>query len=163
LKTVQTPFVGELFWAVMDEINRSALRLGDGLASRAEPAYKVNQMVQYTASRLDASFAALSDATRRGVLERLGRSNASITDLAEAFHMTLTGMRKHVGVLEQAGLVTTEKVGRVRTCRLGPRRLEDETAWIEEQRRIWDARFDELEQVVARRRKERNDGHPKRS
>jgi DNA-binding transcriptional ArsR family regulator len=120
-------------------------------------------MVQYTASRLDASFAALSDATRRGVLERLGRSNASITDLAEAFHMTLTGMRKHVGVLEQAGLVTTEKVGRVRTCRLGPRRLEDETAWIEEQRRIWDARFDELEQVVARRRKERNDGHPKRS
>jgi DNA-binding transcriptional ArsR family regulator len=121
-------------------------------------------MVQYTAGRLDASFAALSDATRRGVLERLGRSDASITDLAEAFHMTLTGMRKHVGVLEQAGLVTTEKVGRVRTCRLGPRRLEDETAWIEEQRRVWDARFDELEQVVAlRRRKEQHDGHPKRS
>jgi DNA-binding transcriptional ArsR family regulator len=121
-------------------------------------------MVQYPDGRLDASFAALSDATRRGVLERLGRSNASITDLAEAFHMTLTGMRKHVGVLEQAGLVTTEKVGRVRTCRLGPRRLEDETAWIEEQRRIWDRRFDELEQVVAQRRqKERHDGHPKRS
>jgi DNA-binding transcriptional ArsR family regulator len=121
-------------------------------------------MVQYTAGRLDASFAALSDATRRGVLERLGRSDASITDLAEAFHMTLTGMRKHVGVLEQAGLVTTEKVGRVRTCRLGPRRLEDETAWIEEQRQVWGARFDALEQVVAeRRRKERNDGHPKRS
>jgi DNA-binding transcriptional ArsR family regulator len=108
-------------------------------------------MVQYLADRLDASFAALSDATRRGVLERLGRSNASITDLAEAFHMTLTGMRKHVGVLEQAGLVATEKVGRVRTCRLGPRRLEDETAWIEEQRRVWDARFDALEQVVAQR------------
>ena len=121
-------------------------------------------MVQYAAGRLDASFAALSDATRRGVLERLGRSDASITDLAEAFHMTLTGMRKHVGVLEQVGLVTTEKVGRVRTCRLGPRRLEDETAWIEEQRRAWDARFDELEQVVAqRRRKEQHDGHPKRS
>ena len=134
-----------------------------GLASRAEPAYKVNQMVQYPDGRLDASFAALSDATRRGVLERLGRSDASITDLAAVFHMTLTGMRKHVGVLEQAGLVTTEKVGRVRTCRLGPRRLEDETAWIEQQRRLWDSRFDELEQVVAqRRRKEQADGHPKR-
>ena len=71
--------------------------------------------------------------------------------------------RKHVGVLEQAGLVTTEKVGRVRTCRLGPRRLEDETAWIEQQRRLWDARFNELEQVVEqRRRKEQVDGHPKR-
>ena len=134
------------------------------LASRAEPAYKVNQMVQYPNGGLDASFAALSDATRRGVLERLGRGDASITDLAGAFRMTLTGMRKHVGVLEQAGLVTTEKVGRVRTCRLGPRQLEDETAWIEEQRRLWDARFNVLEQVVAeRRRKERNDGHPKRS
>ena len=119
-------------------------------------------MVQYPDGRLDASFAALSDATRRGVLERLGRGDASISDLAEAFHMTLTGMRKHVGVLEHAELVTTEKVGRVRTCRLGPRRLEDETAWIEQQRRLWDARFDELEQAVAqRRRKEQVDGHPK--
>ena len=134
-----------------------------GLAFRAEPAYKVNQMVQYPDGRLDASFAALSDATRRGVLERLGRDDASITDLAGAFRMTLTGMRKHVGVLEQAGLVTTEKVGRVRTCRLGPRRLEAETAWIEQQRQLWDARFDQLEQVVAqRRRKEHVDGHPKR-
>ena len=68
--------------------------------------------------------------------------------LAEQFDMTLTGMKKHVGILEQAGLVTTEKVGRVRTCRLGPRRLEDETAWIERYRRLWDARFDELEKVV---------------
>ena len=119
-------------------------------------------MVQYPDGRLDVSFAALSDATRRGVLERLGRGDASITELAGSFRMTLTGMRKHVGVLEQAGLVTTEKVGRVRTCRLGPRRLEDETAWIEQQRRMWDARFDELEQVVAeRRRKEHVDGHPK--
>ncbi len=123
----------------------------------------LNQMVQYPVARLDASFAALSDATRRGVLERLGRSDASISDLAEAFHMTLTGMRKHVGVLEHAGLVTTEKVGRVRTCRLGPRRLEDETAWIEQQRQLWHARFDALEQVVAeRRRKERTDGQPER-
>jgi DNA-binding transcriptional ArsR family regulator len=120
-------------------------------------------MVQYPDARLDASFAALSDATRRGVLERLGRGDASITDLAATFHMTLTGMRKHVGVLEQAQLVTTEKVGRVRTCRLGPRQLEDETAWIEAQRRLWDERFAALERVVAeRRRKEQTDGHPKR-
>ena len=105
-------------------------------------------MVQYTRARFDASFAALSDATRRGVLEQLGREDASITDLAEKFHMTLTGMKKHVGVLEEAGLVTTEKVGRVRTCKLGPRRLEDATAWIERYRQLCDARFDELERVV---------------
>ncbi len=109
----------------------------------------LNYMVQYSGGQLDASFAALSDATRRGVLEQLGRADASITDLAQAFHMTLTGMRKHVGVLEQARLVTTEKVGRVRTCRLGPRRLDDETAWIEQYRELWDARFDELDKVVA--------------
>jgi DNA-binding transcriptional ArsR family regulator len=105
-------------------------------------------MVQYVAARLDASFAALSDATRRGVLERLGRSEASITELADRFHMTLTGMKKHVGLLEQAGLVATEKVGRVRTCRLGLRRLEEEAAWIEGHRRLWGARFDALDQVV---------------
>ncbi len=105
-------------------------------------------MVQYAISRLDASFAALSDGTRRGVLEQLGRADASITDLAQTFHMTLTGMRKHVGVLERAELVTTEKVGRVRTCRLGPRRFDDEAAWIEEYRQLWDSRFDELDKVV---------------
>ena len=105
-------------------------------------------MVQYTTTRLDASFAALSDPTRRGVLEQLGRADASITDLAEKFRMTLTGMKKHVGVLEQAGLVTTKKTGRVRTCRLGPRRLEEETAWLERYRQRWDERFDELEKVV---------------
>ena len=105
-------------------------------------------MVQYTGTRFDASFAALSDATRRGVLEQLGRADASITDLAGKFHMTLTGMKKHVGVLEQAGLVTTEKVGRVRTCKLGLRRLEEEAAWIERYRQLWDARFDELDKVV---------------
>src|SRR5512138_3174965 len=105
-------------------------------------------MVQYSAARLDASFAALADATRRGVLERLGRSDASITDLAEKFQMTLTGMKKHVGVLEEAGLVITEKVGRVRTCKLGTRRLEEVTAWIERYRQLWDARFDELDQIV---------------
>ena len=116
-------------------------------------------MVQYSAGGLDASFAALGDATRRGVLEQLGQADASITDLARAFHMTLTGMRKHVGVLEQAQLVTTEKVGRVRTCRLGPRRLEDETAWIERYRQLWGDRFDELDAVVEElQRKERIDG-----
>src|SRR5690349_12807897 len=105
-------------------------------------------MVQSHAARLDASFAALSDATRRGVLEQLGRSDASITDLAEKFQMTLTGMKKHIGVLEHAGLVATEKVGRVRTCRLGPHRLEEETAWPESHRQLWAARFDELDSVV---------------
>jgi DNA-binding transcriptional ArsR family regulator len=105
-------------------------------------------MVQYMTTRLDASFAALSDATRRGVLEQLGRSDASITDLAGKFRMTLTGMKKHVGVLEQAGLVTTRKIGRVRTCQLGPRRLEEEMAWLESYRRRWDERFDELDKVV---------------
>jgi DNA-binding transcriptional ArsR family regulator len=108
----------------------------------------VNYMVQYSASDLDASFAALSDATRRGVLEQLGRADASITELAQKFRMTLTGMKKHVGVLEQAGLVSTEKAGRVRTCRLGPRRLAEEAQWIERHRQLWDARFDELDKVV---------------
>src|SRR5258706_208551 len=86
-------------------------------------------MVHHSGDRLDASFAALSDATRRGVLERLGRADASITELAEKFHMTLTGMKKHVGVLERAGLVATEKVGRVRSCKLGASRIEAETCW----------------------------------
>jgi DNA-binding transcriptional ArsR family regulator len=120
-------------------------------------------MVQYARDRLDASFAALSDATRRGVLEQLGRSDASITTLADRFHMTLTGMKKHVGVLEQAGLVTTEKVGRVRTCKLGSRRLEEETAWLDRYRQVWDSRLDELDKVVEElKRKERIDGRKKR-
>ena len=120
-------------------------------------------MVQFSRARLDASFAALSDATRRGVLEQLGGSDASITDLAEKFHMTLTGMKKHVGVLEQAGLVATEKVGRVRTCKLGRRRLEEEVAWIERYRQLWDARFDELDSVVEElKRKEKVDGRKTR-
>jgi DNA-binding transcriptional ArsR family regulator len=121
-------------------------------------------MVQYSQIRFDASFAALSDATRRGVLEQLGRADASITELADKFHMTLTGMKKHVGVLEQAGLVTTEKVGRVRTCRLGLRRLEEEAAWIESYRQLWAARFDELDRVVEElKHKEKTDGRRKRS
>ena len=106
-------------------------------------------MVQYP-SRLDTAFAALSDATRRGILERLGRGDASISDLADRFGMTLTGMKKHVNVLEGAGLVATEKVGRVRTCRLGPRRLEDETAWITKYRQMLEARLDSLGEFLAR-------------
>src|ERR1700759_435659 len=115
-------------------------------------------MVQFSPARLDASFAALSDATRRGVLEQLGRADASITELAEKFRMTLTGMKKHVGVLERAGLITTKKVGRVRTCKLGLRRLEEEAAWIERYRQLWGARFDELDKVVEElKRKEKRD------
>jgi DNA-binding transcriptional ArsR family regulator len=121
-------------------------------------------MVQYAQPRIDLSFAALADATRRGVVEQLARADASITELAGKFHMTLTGMKKHIGVLEQAGLVTTEKVGRVRTCKLGLRQLEEEAAWIERHRQLWAARFDDLDLVVeelkqkekAGRRKKRN-------
>lgn len=124
--------------------------------------HTLNHMVQLRQAHLDASFAALSDATRRGILERLGQADASITDLAAKFHMTLTGMKKHVGVLEQAGLVTTEKVGRVRTCRLGVSRLEEEAAWIERYRQIWDARFDELDQIVEELKQEKRvDGRRK--
>jgi DNA-binding transcriptional ArsR family regulator len=120
-------------------------------------------MVQFSRADFSASFAALSDATRRGVLERLGRGDASITDLAATFHMTLTGMKKHVGVLEQAGLVTTAKIGRVRTCTLGLHRLEEEAAWIEKYRQRWEARFDELDTVVEDlKRKDKVHGHKKR-
>jgi len=116
-------------------------------------------MVQYPTAHLDASFAALADGTRRGVLEQLGRGESSITDLAEQFHMTLTGMRKHVGVLEDAGLVTTEKVGRVRHCRIGTRRLDEVTAWIDNYHQLWDERFSELDKVIeALKQKEQRDG-----
>src|SRR5688500_2364883 len=120
-------------------------------------------MVQYAKVRLDASLAALADSTRRGVLEQLGREDASITALADRFHMTLTGMKKHVTVLEQAGLVVTEKVGRVRTCRIGARRLEEVAAWIKRYRQLWAARFDELNGVIEElRRKEKPDGGRKK-
>jgi len=120
-------------------------------------------MAQYQPHHLDASFAALSDATRRGVLQRLGRGDASITELADKFHMTLTGMKKHVGVLEEAGLVATQKVGRVRTCKLGPRRLDQEVAWLESYRQLWAARFDELDNVVEElKQQEKADGRSKR-
>ena len=114
-------------------------------------------------ANLDASFGALSDATRRGVLEQLERADASITELAEKFDMTLTGMKKHIGVLEQAGLVTTEKIGRTRTCKLGRRGLIEAAVWIEKRRRLWEARFDALDDVVEElKQKEKNHGRKKR-
>jgi DNA-binding transcriptional ArsR family regulator len=120
-------------------------------------------MVQYSQERFDTSFAALSDATRRGVLEQLGDADASISELAEKFEMTLTGMKKHVRVLEHAGLVMTEKVGRVRTCKLGPRRLQEEAAWIERYQQLWAARFDLLDRIVEKlKQKEKVDGRRKR-
>jgi DNA-binding transcriptional ArsR family regulator len=120
-------------------------------------------MVQCSNVGLDAVFAALSDSTRRGVLEQLGRAQASISDLADRFHMTITGMRKHVGVLEQAGLVVTEKVGRVRTCRIGTHRLDEAAEWIERYHELWDARFRELDQVLEElKQEEKSDGHNSR-
>ena len=117
-------------------------------------------MVQFSQLRsFDTSFAAISDATRRGVLEQLGRADASISELAQRFDMTLTGMKKHVGVLEQAGLVTTQKVGRVRTCRLGAGGLREEAAWIERYRQMWAARFEDLDKIVEQlKQKESSDG-----
>ena len=133
------------------------------LAYRPSARYTLNQMVQFNQTRFDASFAALSDATRRGVLDQLGRADASITELAEKFHMTLTGMKKHVSVLEAAGLVITRKAGRVRTCKLGRRALEEEAAWIESYRQLWDARFDALDAVIEDlKRKEKADGRNKK-
>lgn len=120
-------------------------------------------MVQYSPTHIDTSFSALSDATRRGILEQLARADASITELAGRFRMTLTGMKKHIGVLEQAGLVSTEKVGRVRTCKLGARPLEEEAAWIEKHRQLWAARFDALDGVVEElKEKEKNAQRKKR-
>ena len=105
-------------------------------------------MVQYSGPRLDLSFAALSDATRRGIIDQLGRGDASITSLAQKFQMTLTGMKKHVQVLERAGLVVTHKVGRVRTCKLGKRGLKAEAAWIAARRELFEARFEALDEII---------------
>jgi len=120
------------------------LRKGEGRAI-------LNHMVQYSAG-VDLTFAALADPTRRRILERLGRGNASISDLAAGFEMTLTGVRKHVRVLEDAALVTTVKSGRVRNCTLGPRDLEREAAWIERYREMLEARLDRLGQFVEHRK-----------
>jgi DNA-binding transcriptional ArsR family regulator len=105
-------------------------------------------MVQY--SQLDRTFAALADPTRRGILERLGSGSATITELAEPFGISLTGMKKHVRVLEEAELVTTEKVGRTRRCSAGPRRLEDVREWTELYRRMLDERLDRFGELLER-------------
>ncbi|MGE3396882.1 MAG: ArsR/SmtB family transcription factor, partial [Sphingomonas sp.] len=115
-------------------------------------------MVQYSSPCLDRAFAALSDATRRGIIDQLARAEASITSLADRFHMTLTGMKKHVQVLERAGLVVTRKVGRVRTCGLGTRGLEAEAAWIEAHRKLFEARFEALDDMISEMRQEESDG-----
>jgi len=120
-------------------------------------------MVQFAAPQLDAAFAALSDPTRRGVLEQLGASDASISQLADRFRMTLTGMKKHISVLEEAGLVRTEKIGRVRTCRLGPQRLAEVNAWLERYRTMWVERFAALDRVLEQlQHEEKPDGHRNR-
>ena len=114
-------------------------------------------MVQYSAPPLDLSFAALSDATRRGIIDQLGRGNASITSLADKFQMTLTGIKKHVQVLERAGLVVTQKVGRVRTCRLGKRGLKAEAEWIDAHLKFFEARFEALDEIISEMEQEGSD------
>ena len=114
-------------------------------------------MVQCGSPPLDLSFAALSDATRRGIIDQLGRADASITSLADTFKMTLTGMKKHVQVLERAGLVVTQKVGRVRTCRLGKGGLAAEAEWIEAHRKLFEARFDALDDIISEMKQEADD------
>jgi DNA-binding transcriptional ArsR family regulator len=114
-------------------------------------------MVQYSNPPLDRSFAALSDATRRGIIDQLGREDASITSLADKFRMTLTGMKKHVQVLERAGLVVTHKVGRVRTCKLGKRGLKAEAKWIEAHRKLFEARFEALDELISEMKQEGSD------
>lgn len=115
-------------------------------------------MVQCPTSPLDRSFAALSDATRRGIIDQLGRAEASVTSLANKFQMTLTGMKKHVQVLERAGLVVTQKVGRVRTCRLGKRGLDAEAEWIEAHRKLFEARFEALDEIISEMKQEESNG-----
>ncbi len=115
-------------------------------------------MVQFSTPPLDLSFAALSDATRRGIIDQLGRADASITSLADKFQMTLTGMKKHVQVLERAGLVVTQKVGRVRVCKLGKRGLKAEAEWIEERRKLFEARFEALDEVLSEKNQGESDG-----
>ena len=114
-------------------------------------------MVQYVSSPLDLSFAALSDATRRGIIDQLGRGAASITSLADKFQMTPTGMKKHVQVLERAGLVVTQKVGRVRTCKLGNRGLQAEAEWIEAHCKLFEARFEALDEILNEMKQEGSD------
>ncbi len=113
----------------------------------------MNLMVQYSTT-VDRAFAALADPTRRAVLERLGSGRATISELAAPFGMSLTGMKKHVRILEEANLVTTQKVGRTRECRLGPEQMDDVTWWIERHRKRWERRLDRLEALIEKRKGE---------
>jgi DNA-binding transcriptional ArsR family regulator len=124
------------------------------ILTRLEAAAILNYMVQY--SQIGDGFAALADPTRRGILEQLGQEDASISDLAARFGITLTGIKKHVQVLEDAGLVTTEKVGRVRQCRLGPNQLAEETIWIERYRQMLEGRLDRLSEFLDRAKGEQS-------
>jgi DNA-binding transcriptional ArsR family regulator len=117
-------------------------------------------MVQCSTATLDRSFAALSDGTRRGIIDRLGRGDASVSVLAEGFGMTLTGIKKHIQVLERAGLVVTHKAGRVRICRLGKRGLDAEAEWIEAHRRLFDERFDALDAIISELKQEEENESP---
>lgn len=108
-------------------------------------------MVQSSPQELDGAFAALADPTRRAILERLGGGSATITELAEPFAMSLTGLKKHVQILEDAKLVSTEKIGRVRECRLGPQRLDGVQSWIETYRRVLDGRLDRFAELLQER------------
>jgi DNA-binding transcriptional ArsR family regulator len=107
----------------------------------------LNYMVQYQ-PQLDKTFAALADPTRRSILERLGQGSATISELAEPFAMSLTGLKKHVRVLEDVELISTKKVGRARQCSLGPRRLEDAEQWIEIYRQTLSARLDRFGELI---------------
>ena len=107
----------------------------------------MHRSVQFNAT-LDRTFFALSDPTRRGILERLGRGPATIGDLAEPFGLTINGMKKHVGILEEVDLVVTAKVGRARECQLGPAQLVEATSWIDEYRRTWQRRLDRFGSYV---------------
>ncbi len=127
------------------------------LAFRREPGYILNHMVQYANSPLDRSFAALSDATRRGIIDQLGQGDASISSLADQFQMTLTGMQKHVQVLHLAGLVVTQKIGRVRICKLGERGLKAEAEWIEARRKLFETRFAALDELLIEMKQQGSD------
>ena len=115
----------------------------------------LNLVVQYL--QIDRTLAALADPTRRAVLERLGRGSATITELAEPFGISLTGMKKHVRVLEDAELVITEKVGRTRWCHAGPRRLEDVQAWTQMYRQMLEERLDRFGELLERTKGDRSD------
>jgi DNA-binding transcriptional ArsR family regulator len=117
---------------------------------RHPPAVVYSAPIGALSSTLDETFFALSDPTRRAILERLGAGPATISELAGPFGLTINGIKKHVGILEGADLVVTEKVGRARECRLGPASLAEATGWIEGYRRAWEARLDRFGRYVER-------------